>query len=121
MTKVLVCGGRDYNDTEFLEGILDKLNEEHNFTTLISGCASGADSMAGIWAILNKIAVEEFPAEWKKDGRAAGPIRNQRMLVEGKPDLVVAFPGGRGTADMVRRARDAGVQVIEPVNKLKRS
>jgi hypothetical protein len=50
-------------------------------------------------------------ADWNTHGRAAGPIRNQRMLDEVKPELVVAFPGGRGTADMVRRAREAGVNV----------
>lgn len=46
-------------------------------------------------------------------GRAAGPIRHQRMLDEGMPDLVLALPGGRGTADMVRHATLAGVEVIE--------
>jgi hypothetical protein len=48
-------------------------------------------------------------ADWEKLGRSAGPIRNQAMLDEGRPDLVVAFPGHHGTADMVRRARAAGV------------
>jgi len=52
-------------------------------------------------------------AKWSKHGRAAGPIRNQEMIDECKPDLVVAFPGGRGTADMVRRAKAAGIRVIE--------
>ena len=56
-----------------------------------------------------------FPADWIRHGRAAGPIRNEQMLREGCPDLVVAFhddPGlGRGTADMVRRALAAGVPV----------
>lgn len=58
--------------------------------------------------------VRAFPADWHRDGKAAGPIRNRRMLLEGMPDLVVAFPGGRGTADMVRRARAAGIEVVEP-------
>jgi hypothetical protein len=54
-----------------------------------------------------------FPADWEKYGKAAGPIRNQQILVEGKPDLVVAFQGGRGTANMVSRAQQAGVPVVE--------
>ena len=54
--------------------------------------------------------IELFPADWKVRGRAAGHIRNQQMLDEGRPHLVVAFPGGRGTADMVRRARAAGIE-----------
>lgn len=53
-----------------------------------------------------------FRANSRKHGRAAGPIRNQQMLDEGKPHLVVAFPGGTGTADMVRRAQAAGVLVL---------
>ena len=43
--------------------------------------------------------------------KSAGHIRNQVMLDKGKPDVVVAFPGGRGTADMVRRAEGAGIEV----------
>jgi len=46
-------------------------------------------------------------------GRAAGPVRNAQMLAEGKPDFVVAFPGGRGTADMCKQARARGVKVVE--------
>ncbi|HVM95122.1 MAG TPA: hypothetical protein VMT89_01980, partial [Candidatus Acidoferrales bacterium] len=52
-----------------------------------------------------------FMADWRRNGRAAGPIRNQQMLTEGKPDLVVAFPGGRGTRDMVNKAKAANVAV----------
>ena len=48
--------------------------------------------------------------DWKKYGKKAGPLRNQQMLEEGKPDLVVAFPGGNGTADMVRRAKKANIE-----------
>lgn len=54
-----------------------------------------------------------FEADWHTHGRAAGPIRNRRMIEEGKPDLVVAFPGGRGTANMVNQARAAGIEVRE--------
>lgn len=109
--KVLVCGGRDYND-------FDAVNEAltyHAFEAdwIIHGGARGADSLAGEWAALVGIATDVFVADWKTHGRAAGPVRNQRMLEEGKPDLVIAFPGGRGTADMVRRAKSAGVKVIE--------
>jgi len=56
---------------------------------------------------------EHSPAEWDKFGRRAGPLRNEQMLREGKPDVVVAFPGGRGTAHMVRIAKEAGIDVLE--------
>lgn len=75
---------------------------------------TGADTLAGDWAHGFLIPVRSFPADWEeRHGKRAGPIRNQMMLEEGRPDLVVAFPGGTGTADMVRRAREAGVEVME--------
>ncbi len=80
---------------------------------IIAGGAKGVDSAAADFAIMAFCQLQEFKADWDKHGKAAGPIRNQQMLNEGKPDLVVAFPGGRGTADMVRRARKAGVPVKE--------
>jgi hypothetical protein len=67
--------------------------------------------LAGAWAA---IEVEVYRADWAKHGRSAGPIRNQRMLSDGKPDKVMAFPGGRGTRGMIALARAAGVEVLEP-------
>ncbi len=110
---LLVTGGRDFSDWPILRDTLDALHEQHRFTLLLHGNANGADHLAGVWAYRRGILTKAFPADWKTHGRAAGPIRNQRMLDEGKPDLVVAFPGGRGTADMVRRAGAAGVKVVE--------
>jgi DNA-binding MurR/RpiR family transcriptional regulator len=55
-----------------------------------------------------------YPADWEAYGKAAGPIRNQRMLDEGKPDLVIAFsdlPTTSGTYDMIKRAKAAGIPV----------
>lgn len=107
--RVLVCGGRNYQDWQTVCAVLSRLP----VSVLIEGGATGADLLAYQWASQNKVPVEKFEAEWEKHGRAAGPIRNAKMLREGKPDLVVAFPGGRGTADMIRRARAAGVPVRE--------
>ena len=67
--------------------------------------------MAGEWANSAGVSVEEFAADWRGHGRAAGPMRNADMLAIGVPDLVVAFPGGRGTANMVKQARAAGIRV----------
>lgn len=114
MTRVLVCGGRRFDDEGmFLSAMNQALIAVWDQITVIHGAASGADSLADKWARLLGWPVLEFPADWQAHGKAAGPIRNQRMLDEGRPDLVVAFPGGRGTADMVRRAKAAGVEVIE--------
>lgn len=83
-------------------------------TVIIHGDARGADTLADAWAQRHKVAVVSFPANWEKDGRSAGNKRNQQMLDVGRPDLVVAFPGGAGTADMVKRALAAGVEVYQP-------
>jgi predicted Rossmann-fold nucleotide-binding protein len=112
VTRVLVCGGRDYWSPDIYHN-LACLNDERRFSTVITGGARGVDEMAAHWAERRGITSEVYPANWKAHGRAAGPIRNAKMIAEGKPDLVVAFKGGRGTADMVRRAKAAGVEVIE--------
>lgn len=110
--RVLVCGGRDFKDLPLLDRTLDELHAKRGFKKLITGCASGADLMSRFWAGFAGLPIDVYVADWKKHGRSAGPKRNQRMLDDGKPDLVVAFPGGRGTLDMVRRAKAAGVEVI---------
>ncbi len=114
--RVLVCGGRDFTDRAAVFAALDRLARERGVALLIHGAARGADTLAGDWAASRGVFTHAFPADWQRDGRAAGPIRNQRMLVEGKPDGVVAFPGGIGTADMIRRATAAGIKVWEPAN-----
>ena len=111
--RVLVCGGRNYRDWPRLCQVLDAIRPKP--LVIIHGDANGADQLADKWARLSQVAVRAHPADWTDLGRAAGPIRNQEMLDEEKPDLVIAFPGGRGTADMVRRAREAGVPVREVV------
>lgn len=113
MTRVLVCGGRNFGDVALMDRVLKALLLERNFTAVIHGDARGADRLADLWARENRIEVLSFPAQWRELGLAAGAIRNQRMLNEGKPDLVVAFPGGKGTDDMVKKARRAGVEVID--------
>lgn len=111
--RVLVCGGRDYGDRRSLYDALDKIRAERGFSVLIAGGARGVDSLAADWAGMHGIPALIYNALWKRHGRAAGPFRNTKMIKDGCPDLVVAFPGGRGTADMVRQARAAGITVIE--------
>lgn len=117
--RVLVCGGRDYPDRHAVWRELDRLCEADDahplgkvaLTIIHGACRTGADRWADEWAVINWSKFEEFPADWDRYGRAAGPIRNQRMLDQGKPDLVLAFPGGAGTRDMIARALRAGVRV----------
>lgn len=112
--KVLVCGGRDFNDGMTLGSWLGGINNKRPITLIIEGGAKGADNLARMYAEFANIPCDTYPADWDNLGKKAGPIRNQQMLDEGKPDLVVAFPtkNSRGTWDMVERARKAGVEVI---------
>ena len=110
--KVLVCGGRNYDARTVLYGVLDGIHRADGIDAVITGMARGADMLAHDWAVSQGIVVNPFPADWETHSRAAGPIRNQQMIDQGKPDLVVAFPGGSGTADMVRRAATAGIKTI---------
>jgi hypothetical protein len=111
--RLLVCGGRAFVDRDAAFIAIDRVRAERGIALVIHGAARGADTLGGEWGEARGVPVLVFPADWEGLGRAAGPIRNQRMLDEGRPDLVLALPGGRGTADMVLRATLAGVEVIE--------
>lgn len=111
--RVLICGGRDYCDAKRIWSVLDHyLTQADDFETVIHGAARGADSIAGEWAVARSVPVQAYPADWTL-GNSAGPARNAQMLREGKPTLVIAFPGGWGTRDMTHRAKRAGLPVLE--------
>jgi hypothetical protein len=127
--RVLVCGGRDFWDRRLLFDALDKIHQETPITVIIHGAARGADTFGSMYAKYTEgVSEEAYPAPWRdfshpwsrrKRGKygyynvMAGPIRNQQMIDEGKPDLVVAFEGGNGTQDMICRAKQAGIEVRE--------
>lgn len=117
--RVIVCGGRDYKDDKMVRRILFWLRDQTDlevFELAHGDCLTGADALAQEWndEYNEETPVAKYPAEWNKHNpRAmAGPIRNGEMLEDFKPDIVAAFPGGRGTADMVRKAQEAGVTVM---------
>ncbi|WP_051229197.1 DUF2493 domain-containing protein [Pleomorphomonas oryzae] len=132
MTRVLVCGGRTYgvvpprtpkdklaqaeatatSQRWRLEEVLDAAVTRLGLSVVIEGEQAGADTLSSQWAQRRGIAVEPFPADWDRYGKTAGPIRNARMLAEGRPDVVIAFPGRFGTWDMVDKATRAGVRTI---------
>lgn len=111
--RLLVCAGRDFDDEDLLYDIMQVIEAKAEISCIIEGGAKGADMLAGLYANFRNLPLEIYPAQWEKYGNQAGPIRNMQMIVEGKPDCVLALPGGRGTANMVQQAKDAGIRVIE--------
>lgn len=94
----LVCGGRDFKDRNLVWRILDMMIID----LLVHGdCRTGADFFADLWARNRRQKVRSYPAEWDKHGNRAGPIRNAFMFEDSKPNIVIAFPGGPGTQNMV--------------------
>jgi hypothetical protein len=125
---VLVCGGRDFHERACIFNTLDSVHARTPITSIIHGNATGADRIGGAWGLNQGIDVKPYSARWtdldapgavirtRADGskynQRAGHDRNELMLTEGKPDLVVAFPGCFGTEDMVNQAKRAGVKVL---------
>jgi len=108
---VLCCGGRDFDDTKLVRRVMLVLKKRYSNLLIIHGAARGADTLYDQEAKRLGIDRQLYPADWNKYKLAAGAIRNQRMLDEGQPDFVIAFPGGKGTADMCRRAKKQNVPV----------
>lgn len=106
---LLITGGRSYSDIDHVRAVISALDPK--LTLIVQGGAPGADSLAAAVALECGIPVRTYPADWLTHGRSAGPRRNQLMIDESKPDLIIAFPGGPGTADCLRRARAAGIPI----------
>ena len=102
--RTIIAGGRYFVPTALDTCILDRLWELMPITTVLSGMQCGADRFGGQWAAARGISVLLFPADWTQWGRAAGPIRNKEMAAAA--DALVAFPGDRGTANIIREAYD---------------
>lgn len=110
--KVVVTGGRDFNDRALLFRVLDRIHQETPITLIRNGGMTGADALSSRWAYTRRVDTECVGARWGSCGGRAGPLRNETMLAR-PTDLVVAFPGGRGTADAVRQAQRMDRTVIQ--------
>lgn len=108
---LLICGGRRFFDYKMLCDAIEAL--PFSPTLVVEGGATGADSLGKAWAIQNNVHYAEVPALWNSRNKKAGFDRNSAMLLL-KPECCLAMPGGNGTADMVRKCREAGVPVWEP-------
>ena len=110
--RVLVCGGRNYDDSAFVFWALDSLHARKPIELIIHGGAQGSDTFAEQWSLSREVTHFCVPADWHRYGSRAGSIRNKQMLDFGKPDLVVAFTGGNGTRDMTSQAVIGNVRVL---------
>lgn len=113
--RVLVTGGRALDEAQRsrLSQALDALHVGRPITLLIEGGASGADSVARGWALRNGVSKVTIYADWGAYGLAAGPRRNEEMLLQHNPALVLAAPGRSGTLDCVGKALALGVPVLQ--------
>lgn len=111
--RILVCGSRNWKNVRLIEDSLSEIQPDDEPVTIIDGTARGVDSIANSIAVQKGYYTERYPAQWDKFGKAAGMIRNRQMLIEGKPDLVLAFWDGisRGTKNMIELAETARVPV----------
>lgn len=107
--RIAVTGGRDFTDHQLIRRVLTE--ELRPSCVLVGDCPTGVDRYVRIVAVGSGIACAVWQAAWVKYGNPAGPIRNGSMLRHGNPELLVAFQGGKGTADCVRQAVSLGIPV----------
>lgn len=112
--KLIIAGSRDL----FGQRILDVIDANiHLFssrpTEIVCGKARGVDTMGEIWAGENDIPVTPFPADWKRLDKIAGHRRNQQMADYADALLLIYLPGSNGSMDMLRRAKLAGLEIVE--------
>jgi hypothetical protein len=119
LTIVLVTGGRDYGDVGTVFDCLTKLNDQFARMIIVHGDAAGADTLA--YTVCQELGIEQarVPAAWNKYKKAAGPIRNKLMLdLFPTLDLIMAFPGDVGTANMKTQAGKLGIPIMTPEDLL---
>lgn len=110
--KVLVCGGSSYRDKAAVFDELDKLHRHQPISLIINGGARGADYSSSQWAKERCIPLRVFKADWQQFGDQAVFLLNDEMLHDAQPDLILAFPGGDVTSDMISKGKNSGIRLI---------
>jgi hypothetical protein len=115
--RIVVCGGRANSARGIVDQELTKLHRRENVTLVSHGCSGAYASAIESWARSQGIAIVRYPPNWELFGQQAESLRNTFMLQDSRPDLVVAFPGGHATSDLVRRAIIADIAVLKVPKK----
>lgn len=112
---LVTTGGREYVDVDRIEFVLQTTVNHyvsHGLTPIIRhGMARGCDSIVEHWCRMNQIQSEPFPYP-KGMGKSGGPYRNRQMLITGRPELLISFPGGSGTENCTKQAYELGIPVL---------
>ena len=106
--RIAVTGGRNFNNTDLVKSAF-QFSPDDSITIVHGGCR-GADLLCKQIAENLGLKTEEWPADWKSYGKAAGPIRNLQMLKSGI-DILYVFPGGRGTQNCYNQALKLGIPI----------
>ncbi len=109
--KLIIAGGVAMRLSDEDLAKLDAIHAEHRITEVVSGGARGVDADGESWAGSRGLPVRVFPADWRRYGRGAGPVRNRQMAAYAT--AAVLFPGGSGTRNMLAEARRAGLVVFD--------
>jgi len=111
--KIIVAGGRDFSDYNLVKKTLLGIHSTSPITLLVQGGATGADFLGKRFANEYGIPCIEYPADWKRYGKSAGPKRNAQMAEHPGIECVILFPGGRGTQHMENTAILKGIPILK--------
>lgn len=112
MFKVIIAGGRDFNDySRLCEHVTHLLRNQYKGIEVVSGGARGADSCGEQYAIEYNYPIKLFEAQWEEYGKSAGYRRNVEMAEYA--DALIAFWDGKskGTKHMIDIAKEKGLKV----------
>ncbi len=117
--RVAVCGGKDFLAMHLISAVLFKVHRANHITELLIGNSRGVDEIVNDWAARTGIPVRHINSDWLSYGEDADDVRNQ-LIIDERPDIIVLFPGGKRTNDLLNKAITAGhknVLHVDPTRK----
>jgi hypothetical protein len=117
--RVAVCGGKDFLAQNLISAVLNNLHREEYISEVLVGKCRGVDELVASWAIRTGIPVTYYESDWLSFGAEADDVRNQALVAE-QPYVIVLFPGGKRTANLLQKAVDVKHQrilIVDPMQK----